>query len=320
MKIPNLLWMVWWLFGGIVLLGLVLRQWSGDHLVLSRYIGYVMPWLLLGLLPGLFWAGWQHYRGLFFLLVLSSLLILITYAPLFFPRPQIDASDGLTFKVLSYNIWSKNQQIDEAARVITEQQPDILLLQEMTPDVFEKMKPELSDLYDGQEAYVFYEPHYLLGIVSRYPAENRQKISGKGRVQKIELRTPKGPVTVYNVHLLRRGGWRSRYNKITSLLENELINETGPVILGGDFNIPDQSQTYKRILEDLDNAHWEGGFGFGFSFPTTSIRLFGVIPVPSLIRIDHIFFNDRLLALSAATIKDPGGSDHFPVSAVLGLK
>lgn len=320
MKIPNVLWMAWWFFGVIVLLGLVLRQWSGDHLVLSRYVGYVMPWLLLGLLPGLIWAGLLHYRGLVFLLVLPSILILFTYAPLFLPRPKITVTDGFTFKVLSYNLWSKNQQINEAARLIIEQKPDILLLQEMTSDVFERMKPKLSNLYDGQEVYTFYEPHYLLGIISRYPADYSQKISGKGRVQKVGLRTPKGLITVYNVHFLRRGGWRSRYNKISSLLENELMNETGPVIIGGDFNTTDQSQTYKRITQDLDNAHWEAGFNFGFSFPTASIRLFGVIPVPSLIRIDHIFFNNRVLALSAATIKDPGGSDHFPVSAVLSLK
>lgn len=320
MKIHNLFWIVWWVVGVILLVGLVLRFWTGDDLMLSRYAGYLMPWLLVGLLPGALWAGLMHHRGLSFLLGGSAIIIFVAYAPLFMSRPEVSDQDTPQFKVLSYNIWSKNLDISRAAGNIHKQRPDIVLLQEVTPKAFHKLEEYLADLYSGEEVHFFYEPSLLLMVVSRYPADFSLRIGGKGRVQKIGLRSPVGLITVFNVHLLRRGGWQSRYNKIFSLLQEEVAHEAGAVILGGDFNTPDQSQTYNVIKKFLDNAHWEAGFGFGFSFPTSAKKLFGLFSAPALIRIDHIFFNNHLVALCAATIKDSGGSDHFPVMAVLGLK
>jgi endonuclease/exonuclease/phosphatase (EEP) superfamily protein YafD len=34
-----------------------------------------------------------------------------------------------------------------------------------------------------------------------------------------------------------------------------------------------------------------------------------------MIRIDHLFYNDSLLAYNAATLSDSGQSDHLPIVA-----
>jgi len=316
----SLLMTVCWFFGSIVLAGLILRWWIGDHLFLVRYIGYLMPWLLLVLLPGTLWAALMHCRGLAILLGISVIIIVTAYAPFFWFRDS--AADNVTnsFKIVSYNTWSKNYEINRIAGVIKEQKPDILLLQEITPRIFESLKAGLKDLYSPGKAYFSYDPEMLLAVVSRFPAEPGTVTKGSGRVQKVTLHSPVGPITVFNVHILRRGGWQSRYRKINRLLKQDLIHETGPVILGGDFNIPDQSETYRYITRYLANTHREAGFGFGFSFPACPVKLFGLIPIPSLVRIDHIFINEHFETLQAGTIKDSGGSDHFPVMAVLDLK
>lgn len=320
MRMPNVWWTAWWLGGVSILAGLVLRLWNGDHLFLARYTGYLMPWFLLVLLPGMLWAVWMNYRGLAILLGISAMIIVVVYAPLFWSRAT--AADNVTnaFKVVSYNAWSKNYAIDSIARVIKEQKPDILLLQEITPKNFEGLAKRLQDLYSGEKVHFSYEPGMLLAVVSRYSTESGVITKGNGRVQKVILDAPLGPVAVFNVHMLRRGGWESRYRKINRLLEQDLAREQGPVVLVGDFNIPDQSETYKYITRRLDNTHREAGFGFGFSFPACSMKLFGLIPIPSLVRIDHIFVSHHFVTLKAGTIKDSGGSDHFPVMAVLGLK
>lgn len=320
MKMPNLIWMAWLFWGLIVLAGLILRWWTGDQLFLTRYTGYLMPWLLFGLLPGVLWAAWMQYRGLAAILAVSVLFIVATYAPLFWPHTTISDPASIELKVISYNTWSKNLDTDRIANVIKGQNPDVLLLQEVIPEVFERLIKNLDDLYADNEMFFSYEPHLLLAVVSRYPMERSAGMKGKGRVQRVLLHSPGAQITVFNVHMLRRGGWSSRYRKIASLLEEDVVHEAGPVILGGDFNTTDQAETYKYISKFLNNAHWESGFGFGFSFPTSVIKLFGTVPVPPLIRIDHIFFNDHFSILKAGTIKDSGGSDHFPVKAILSLK
>ncbi len=320
MKMPNILWLAWWVLGLFLLAGLVLRWWTGDQFFVARYTGYLMPWLLLLLLPGALWAGLINYRWLMTLLLFPTVIIVANYAPLFWSRPGTSDPAVREFRVLSYNTWSKNFDTVRIAGVVKAQKPDILFLQEVKPDIFESLKKHLQNLYDGHPVYFAYEPQLLLAVVSRYPADSSNVLKGKGRVQKVVLSSPSGPISVFNVHMLRRGGWSARYRKVASLLREDIILETGPVILAGDFNTTDQAETYKHISKVLKNAHWEAGYGFGFSFPSSVIKVFGLVSVPSLIRIDHIFFNNHFWSIQAGTIKDSGGSDHFPVMAVLGLK
>jgi endonuclease/exonuclease/phosphatase (EEP) superfamily protein YafD len=143
----------------------------------------------------------------------------------------------------------------------------------------------------------------------------------KGQAQKVVLRLPDGrPVTVFNVHPLRTRGWSHRYRQISALLEEDVVRERAPVILGGDFNAPDHSQLYGSIAGHLENAHRAAGSGFGFTYPASSAGTWGPLPVPALVRIDHIFFSDHFVALRAGTLEDSGGSDHHPVFAELVLK
>jgi endonuclease/exonuclease/phosphatase (EEP) superfamily protein YafD len=88
-----------------------------------------------------------------------------------------------------------------------------------------------------------------------------------------------------------------------------------PIILGGDFNTSDQSQTYRLVDQYLNNAHWEASCGFGFTFPSSSSRLKRKFLVPLLIRIDHIFYSTHFIPTSSRTLNDSGGSDHLPVVA-----
>jgi len=310
----------WWLFGYLVLAGLILSWIFGDQLVLTRYTGYLMPWLLLGLVPGALWGLLAQQRALAALLGISVVIIMAAYAPLFWPRKAVSVPGAMELKVLSYNVWSKNSHVDRMAHVVRTEQPDLLLLQEITPKVFERLKHSLQGLYEQQDLHYTYEPKFLLAVVSRYPLEPKEITKGMGRVQKVVLVSPDAGITVYNAHFVRRGGWQRRRLQIATLLQEDIVHNQGPVILGGDFNTTDQSQTYGMLSKYLSNAHWQAGFGFGFTYPSPSLRVRGRIPLPALARIDHIFFNDNLVAIQAGTLKDSGGSDHFPVAAILRLK
>lgn len=309
----------WWLFGYLVLAGLILSWIFGDQLILTRYTGYLMPWLLLGLLPGALWCLLAQQRSLAALLGISVIIIVASYAPLFWPRKAAPVPGALELKVVSYNVWSKNSKADRITHVVRAEMPDLLLLQEITPRVFERLKHSLQGLYANQDLHYTYEPKMLLAVVSRYPLESKEAMKGMGRVQKVTLASPDAGITVYNAHFLRRGGWQRRRLQIAKLLQEDIVHNEGPVILGGDFNTTDQSQTYGMLSKYLTNAHWEAGFGFGFTYPTPALRVGGLVPLPALARIDHIFFNANFVVTYAKTLKDSGGSDHFPVVAILRL-
>jgi endonuclease/exonuclease/phosphatase (EEP) superfamily protein YafD len=107
---------------------------------------------------------------------------------------------------------------------------------------------------------------------------------------------------------------------VAALLEEEILLEPGPVLVGGDFNVTPHSQLYLLLSRHLRNAHDEVGSGLGFTFPSSAVRLLGLVPLTPLLRIDHIFVSGHFLALRAGTARDSGGSDHAPVFAELAQR
>jgi vancomycin resistance protein VanJ len=316
---PRLLASTWWLFGSTVLAGVVLRPWAGDALYVTRYTGYVMPWLLLGLVPGAAWACMRRRWALATVLGASTATIVSLHAPLFRSRPAAAAHGTLALRVMSYNTWATNQDATRIASVVLRYRPDVLLLQEIRADVLTRFTEAARGLYDGAPVHLVYDPNLHQAIVSRWAIEPSASLARKGNTQKAVLRSPGGRITVFNVHPLRLGGWRHRYSQISALVDEHVLPEDGPVILGGDFNAPDRSQLYERVSSTLANAHAQRGLGFGFTYPVFVRSPFGRIPAVPLVRIDHLFFTDDFVAVRAGTIDDSGGSDHRPVFAELAL-
>lgn len=317
---PRILASSWWLFGSTILAGLVLRRWLGDELYVTRYTGYVMPWLLLGLVPGAAWACVTRRWPLAAVLGASAAIIVAVQAPLFRRQPPIPPAPTMIFRVMSYNTWSRNTDADRIASLVLRHRPDVLLLQEIPEAVLDRLGVALRGLYGDSPVHVAYDPSLLQAIVTRYPIESWVGMEEKGNAQKAVLRSPGGPITLFNVHPLRYPGWRERHSRIAALLEEDVLPETGPVILGGDFNAPHGSQLYDLVSRDLANAHSERGSGFGFTYPAYIRSRFGAIPAVPVVRIDHIFFTEHFVAVRAGTIDDSGGSDHRPVFVELALR
>lgn len=313
----NLFWLGLWAFALGLLLWYPLRWWPGDSLWPVRFTNYFMPWLLFGLVPAFGLAIVAGRRRLAVALALPTLLITLTFAPLFLPQPSTALAGQESFKVMSYNIWGWNQEPAAMVRLIEREQPDILLLQEVTPRLARLLNSELADLYPDGQLHLAYEVDIGQAILSRYPLTPVEEGSyRKGRTQKVLADTPNGDIAVWNTHPIHPLPWRQQYRQISALVE-DIAATTQPLIVGGDFNTTDQSETYQLINQYLHNAHWEAGWGFGFSFPSTDRPLRDKLPLPALVRIDHIFYSDHFFAHKARTLSEAGGSDHFPVAAEL---
>jgi len=310
------LWIGLWLFALGLLGWYLLRWWPGDRLYPVRFINYFTPWLLLGLIPGLFTALLARHYRLAVALALPTLLISLTYAPLFLPRTPAAHAAGTPLKMMSYNVWGRNHKLDDVVAIIHQEQPDILLLQEAYWPIGENLGNALADLYPDAQAYIAYEATMGQLIVSRYPLTPMEASYEKGRTQKVWANTPNGTVAVWNVHTYHPFPWRKQYRQI-KLLTDDIARFESPLIVGGDFNTTEQAETYRLINQSLSNAHWEAGWGFGFSFPAHSPHYKRIPIITPMVRIDHIFYSDHFFAQSAQTLATSGGSDHLPVVATL---
>ncbi|PKN13280.1 MAG: hypothetical protein CVU69_02980 [Deltaproteobacteria bacterium HGW-Deltaproteobacteria-4] len=313
-SIIMLSWKVLWTFGLAVLIGLALHWWSGDDLFPGRYTGYLMPWLLVILLPATVWTLLMRQWSLSVVLGVSLGIILYTYAPLLLPRHNVVHASNDALKVMSFNVWSRNSSPERIAGAVAEHDPDILLLQEIMPSQFENLARSLDEIsgLTGETMNKIYHPELLQAVVSRYPLQSHWAKRNKAKVQVVSAEAPFGTVMIFNVHPTW-GNWARRDRQLSDLLREDILPCELPVILGGDFNSPEQSEIFKLLSRHLHNAHNAAGQGFGLTFPKALHMKNRQIPFFPLVRIDHIFFSDHFTALDTATAEEAYGSDHLPL-------
>jgi len=316
--LKSYLGIVFSIIGLFVILIFLLRWLSGDTFLVVRLSNYFMAWLGFTLIPMLILMVLYNRAYVAAILLVGLILIGHSYSPLFFNCKSATSANGRSIKIMSYNIWRENNNMIAVAEMIGRVKPDILLLQELKQYHCNSLIQKLKKIYHNNEIQVAYAPHLKQAIMSCYPIQNNEVLFQKGRAQKALIKTPYGLITVINIHNYKRG-WFHRHQQMEALLVDNIIPEKGPIILGGDFNTNDQSQTYRFISQFLDNAHWEAGCGFGFTYPSRSI-FNGKIQNPAVIRIDHIFYSDHFIPTSAVTLKESRGSDHLPVLAEFYMK
>jgi len=308
-------WLVLWFFGSGMLYVYFLRWWSGDQLPAVRLFNYLSPWVIPALILALIIAAVARRYWLSTVMAVPTLLVVLSYAPLFLPRASIAmVDDQSSFKVMSYNVWRNNQDVEAMTTLIKQEQPDILLVQELKNNQVQPFMNLLNNLYPNNKHHFTFDPNTLQAVASRYHISSVVVSPEKGRSQKVLIETPRGPITVINIHT-NFSGWQKRYQQNLTLLEEDVITTDGPIILGGDFNTTDQTDIYGLINEHLKNAHWEAGWGFGFSYPSSELHISQEYSLPRLVRIDHIFYSEHFFAHSAGTLAQSGGSDHLPVVA-----
>jgi vancomycin resistance protein VanJ len=316
------------------------------HVLLALY------WILREMFGGAFW--WLALLNTFALFVLlplaltlpvalllkgkrsSALAILLTvlaivkYAPL--PKPAPLPSDN-TMRVISYNIWNRNQQLDSDIDWLLEQDADVIVLVEAVNHHL----PNLSRLVHH------YEYHHVIDasimLVSRYPMLESQMIVlepatntyGRSALRAV-LDVHGQPITVYGVHLsvprmdtahfpffmyqrtiytIQHYDETRRNAQIATLLRYA-VQETNPVVLMGDFNMSHTSAIYEDFAKaGFVDTHAAAGRGFGLSWsfrPST----------PRMLRIDYIWHSSDLRTVQAY-IGERRGSDHLPVIVDIAL-
>jgi vancomycin resistance protein VanJ len=218
--------------------------------------------------------------------------------------------------------------------LIREADAALVALQELSPAAAARFADEFADQYPYQALH----PNstnaiWGQGFLSRYPLLSDEYWHINLGHQRVEFQVGDEPVTLYNTHpvhpffILEGRGFNTqlRAQEISAVLDRA-AQDTGAVVIAGDFNMPDQSDDYQRITAQYMDTYREVGWGLGLTFPDFSYanavpdELPSLsLPIRPLVRLDYIFHSDALTALEARVWPTSGGSDHRPVFARLAI-
>jgi vancomycin resistance protein VanJ len=306
-----------WIFGGAMLLWNVLRIWPGEEFWPVAMVNYFAPWFALLLVPMVMIAWLLKERALSGFLLIALILIAIRFIPYFTPSRSSSSTDN-QIKVMSFNVFQRNNDVEALIEIIRENDSDLVALQEVTPDVGEQLSTALSSQY----------PYHTLellgnmmgqGLLSKYPIHQISELPDYN-FQSATIDTPEGSIQVFNIHspTLIPFTWKEDWQIQRTFFEGilaEIAKVEGPIIVLGDFNTTPLSELYALLTDNLTDTHLASGWGFGFSYPARpklGIRL----PTP-LLRIDYIFTNEYFSSYDTQVLKESGDSDHRPVLTYL---
>ncbi len=231
-------------------------------------------------------------------------------------------------RIATYNIH-KGRGIDgrisikRIVDVLLELDADIIALQEVFA-VSDSHQGQLETIAEKLEMYPTFgctRHHrgrpYGNAILTRWPIlqcrdmdlswAHREK---RGCIR-ADLKTPRGTLHVYNIHMGTR--YFERRHQVRTFLSSKQLHEdlVGPRVLVGDFNEWIRGLTTRMLSEKFESLNLELHIGKRRSYP-------GFLP---LLHLDHIYFERPLHIEKAELIRTrlaTVASDHLPLVATFG--
>ncbi len=293
------------------------------------------------LIPGMIWnIGWLGYM-IFSLLILllskkykigeylrfsSMLLAVLVVIDLGWnsirKEKLIQGYYDTKLKIMTYNLSFRNQDMDSSCMIIEEADPDILFIQELTPEWSEKLSAAIGSHYPYQEKIIL-ERSRGIGIYSKFRIRKSKVLnnsSGKPYAQIVELSTIDSELQLINVHLSsphiafkKINHFVTKYYNNYQTRKSELKAINGYADKGrsrfdcqifvGDFNTLKYEPIFKQQLKKWVDAFDHSGNGFGFNFPNWK----QIIPLAT---IDYILLRGNVKCLNFEVMSG-GGSDHL---------
>jgi len=216
-----------------------------------------------------------------------------------------DSSAGAGIKVASVNVHLDNTQPQKLLQWVAQEQPDVLMLQEVTP----AMQPWLQSL---REAY----PHGLqqlrddpfgLAVLSKTPLVDVQAeaLPGQPPFMRTVLRHGGRDVVLYAVHPMPpiSPAMLAERNELMAHIAQRTAEDAKPALVAGDFNASPWSSAFAPLqAQGLQRATG--------LWPTW--RLLGL-------PIDHVVASAAHWRVLRAGVGPDVGSDHRPVWVQLVL-
>ncbi len=326
----QLFWGILALYTAGLALFILLRQTAGNRLWwfnLSRNFTPVVYATLIITLPITLLL---RFRALASIQLFGAGLALRQFAPRFLPKqPAITSTD--TLKIITFNVYPYNKELDKVSEWLREMQADVVLLQETNVGVNDVAFDCLRDVYPHQVIQNVPEGNMCL---SKYPFKVDEIVLSQDwhTQQRIRLTWHGQDIAIYNIHLIMPADgeprWRpplipdfvlsydekSRDAQVRQLI-NIVQHEPYPHIVVGDFNMTDQAVIYEELREKLVDGFAEAGRGMGFTWPSGESEEIGNF-LPPIMRLDYVWHSQEWQVQSIKA-GPKLGSDHLPLIAEL---
>lgn len=246
-------------------------------------------------------------------------------------HPARRVREGGHLRVWTGNLLYRSRGADRLLASIATANPDLIMLQELTPPVARRLVGRLEDAYphryldpdDGPDGFgILSVARLQAGAVDALPAGNRF-------LQTARLHVAGHRIDLYNCHLVspvdRDALGCLSSTGVTRLREAQadvvaayVAAGRRPAIVAGDLNASPGQQPWRSLAAVASDVWPAAGQGVGATWPR---RLPGLPrPTPPLLRLDHCFVTRPLVAASARVVRDALGSDHCPQVVDLRLE
>jgi endonuclease/exonuclease/phosphatase (EEP) superfamily protein YafD len=243
----------------------------------------------------------------------SCVANLVLLAPLHVAGEQ-PPSDGTQLRLVSFNIRASNTAMSEVVHHLSKSQSNLIVLFEVTPEWLHELK-QLEPAYRIELA----EPrldNFGIALLSR-----GLKVSAR------ILRPPGGDIgfvearmsvdgrdwSILGIHPLPPvgAGLADQRDAALEYAASWAAQQTGPVVVLGDFNTTPFSFSFNRLLGRGRLVNSQKGYGVQATWPQVPLWL-----APARIPIDHLVHSRSVVTLDRS-VGPALGSDHRPVIATV---
>ncbi len=276
--------------------------------------------------------GFSHFRvyyGFYFLIVgifsaiskqkwvsiinfILSVVIFLGLVQFYFPQTDIQPNEEL--KILSLNLLSSNNEFEEVIALITKEDPDVILLQEVNS----KWDQNLNS-FDEQYPYTLErirEDNFGMVVYSKLKPEEFKVVSfSEAGVPSFffQILLNKNRVNVITTHPLPPVGsdYFTMRNDHFENLNNFLTELDEEIIVIGDLNSTNFSPNFRKIVNGTSLRDSRLGFGLQNTW-NARMKLISIA-------IDHVLVTEGIHVSEHRTGPDIG-SDHLPLITKIALK
>ena len=321
-----------WSYLALCLLIAALIQFTGDRWWLSTVLLYGPRWVwalpLLALVP----LCLISQRVLLWPLAAAAALVAWPIMGWHFSSQPHGTADRSDLRLLTYNIGGVGAKglgtvkLADLRWLVDFVKADIALFQECNynDEALRVVFPEY-DVDSGFDACMV--SRFLVTKVDRRDREDIHALHGAGVIDRFEMLSPRGPMSLLNLHLEtpRKGlelifsdplGMPAAVREVIALRRIEsraarlwAMRAATPQIIVGDFNMPQESGIYQDFWSRFNNALATCGRGYAF---TKFTNHWGI-------RIDHVLLDPHWECTQAYVLGSLGG-DHRPVFVSLRMR
>ena len=288
----------------------------GTTLIIGRW-----GFLLVGLLLFFLTTKRITSKQLQYFLLGSLLLICIefVFTKLNEARPKVISNNTeLTF--MTYNLFFKNKNPDVILNHIMLTNPDVLVVQELTPAWAGTLSKSLGQNYPYKKIYTDKGTHGI-GVYSKYKFSNDTMLLNESKrpfAQIVTLRVKDKKIQIINTHLASPAAavehpenFLSLFNSNYTLREIQLnqidlatkMNTDDTYILIGDLNTTPYEPIYRNLRTTWVDIFNEVGEGSNKTFPNTCKSA-------PFLTLDYFLIKGNVTPVSAKVLSS-GSSDHL---------